>query len=64
MEWAIVLWLETRRGGDLLRFGGYPASDPILAAMAANAPDIPLEGRAICMPYSLTMLATNPNLGD
>lgn len=63
-ERAIVMWLETRRGGDLLRFGGDPASDPILAAMAANAPDIPLEGRAICMPYSLTMLATNPNLGD
>ncbi len=63
-ERAIVMWLETRRGGDLLRFGGDPASDPILVAMAANAPDIPLEGRAICMPYSLTMLATNPNLGD
>jgi hypothetical protein len=63
-ERAIVMWLETRRGGDLLRFGGDPASDPILAAMAANAPDIPLEGRAICMPYSLTMLSTNPNLGN
>lgn len=63
-ERAIVMWLETRRGGDLLRFGGDPAGDPILVAMAASAPDIQLEGRAICMPFSQTMLATNPNLSN
>jgi hypothetical protein len=32
--------------------------------MAANAPDIPLEAHAIRTPYRLTMLASNPNLGN
>jgi hypothetical protein len=32
--------------------------------LAANAPEIPLEVRAIRTPYRLTMLPTNPNLGD
>lgn len=63
-ERAIVMWLESRRGGDLLRWGGDPTKDPILVAMASAAPgSLPLAGRAICSPFSQTLLATNPALG-
>ncbi|MEO5816694.1 MAG: RagB/SusD family nutrient uptake outer membrane protein [Gemmatimonadaceae bacterium] len=63
-ERAIVMWLESRRGGDLFRWGGSPAADPILKAMAAAAPgNLPLATRAICSPFSQTLLATNPALG-
>ena len=61
-ERAIVLWLEARRAGDVFRWGGDPAEDPILVAMKANAPHIRLEDRATCHPFSDVMLATNPNL--
>jgi hypothetical protein len=63
-ERAIVMWLESRRGGDLLRWGGDPTKDPILVAMTSAAPgSLPLAGRAICSPFSQTLLATNPALG-
>lgn len=63
-ERAIVLWLEARRGGDLLRWGADPTKDLLLATMANAAPGkLPLAGRAICMPFSQTLLATNANLG-
>ena len=61
-ERAIVTWLEARRGGDLLRFGGDPTQDSILVAMHQAKPDIPLAGRAICSPFSQTLVSTNPNL--
>ena len=61
-ERAIVTWLEGRRGGDLLRFGGDPTKDSILVAMHAAAPQIPLDGRAICSPFSQTLSLANPNL--
>jgi hypothetical protein len=62
-ERAVVMWLETRRGGDLLRWGGTPASDPIVSTMATSAPGgLPLADRAICMPFSQTLVATNTNL--
>lgn len=62
-ERAIVLWLEARRGGDLLRWGGDPTQDAVLVAMVASAPgNLPLAGRKICMPFSQTLLATNTNL--
>lgn len=61
-ERAIVMWLEGRRGGDLLRFGGDPTKDSILVAMHAAATQIPLAGRAICSPFSQTLMLTNANL--
>lgn len=69
-ERAIVLWLEHRRAGDLYRWGNTPAGDPILAKMYANATatgaaarlPIAQEQRKICLPYSQTLLGTNPNL--
>ncbi len=61
-ERAIVLWMEARRAGDLYRWGESPAQDPLLVAMKANAPNVLLEGRATCHPFSDVMIATNPNL--
>lgn len=61
-ERAIVLWMEARRAGDLYRWGGNPTEDPLLVAMKANAPNILLEGRATCHPFSDVMIATNPNI--
>jgi hypothetical protein len=63
LERAVVMWLESRRGGDLLRWGGDPTKDPILVAMTTAAPgNLPLAGRAICSPFSQTLISTNPNL--
>ena len=63
-ERAIVMWLETRRGGDLFRWGNTAVGDPILRAMTTVAPgNMSLAGRAICSPFSQTLLATNPALG-
>ena len=71
IERAIVLWLEHRRGGDLYRWGNTAAGDPILAAMyenvaAAGEHQLPIaqEDRAICLPFSLTLKSTNPNIPD
>ena len=61
-ERAIELWLEARRGGDLYRWGGDPTADPLLVEMSENAPNVLLEERAICHPFSEIMIATNPNL--
>lgn len=61
-ERAIVLWMEARRGGDVYRWGGDPTEDPLLVDMYENSPDIMLEGRATCHPFSEVMVATNPNL--
>lgn len=61
-ERAIVLWLEARRAGDVYRWGGDPAQDPILVEMKENAPRVLLQDRATCHPFSEVMLATNPNL--
>ncbi|MQA91779.1 MAG: RagB/SusD family nutrient uptake outer membrane protein [Gemmatimonas sp.] len=47
-ERAIELWLETRRSGDLYRWGGDPTQDVILVAMKENAPHVLLEDRATC----------------
>lgn len=70
-ERGIILWLEHRRGGDLLRWGGTAAGDPILGQMYENvvaegvSERLPVaqENRAICLPFSQTLKNTNPNLG-
>lgn len=68
-ERSIDLWLEHRRAGDLLRWGGTAAGDPILARMYQNAAGArtwtspaPLAQRATCLPFSARLLQTNPNL--
>ncbi|MEX2570055.1 MAG: RagB/SusD family nutrient uptake outer membrane protein [Gemmatimonadota bacterium] len=68
-ERAIVLWLEHRRGGDLYRWGNTAAGDPVLAKMYENVAQsdghelaIPQGERAICLPFSQTLVSTNPNI--
>lgn len=75
MERAIELWLESRRGGDLWRWGNTAAGDPILAKMYEQTPApaeypggaggllVPQDQREICFPLSITIKSTNPNLG-
>lgn len=62
-ERAIVMWLEARRGGDLLRWDTDPVNDPILREMHENAPErTDLKGREICHPFSRTLVLTNPHI--
>lgn len=69
-ERAIVLWLEHRRAGDLMRWGGTAEGDPIIAKMYENVraagaaerlPIAPAQ-RATCLPFSQTMMNTNTNI--
>ena len=74
LERGIVLWLESRRMGDLYRWGGTATGDPIIAAMYQLTPApavysggagglvIPQDQRAVCMPFSLILLGTNENV--
>lgn len=69
-ERAIVLWLEHRRAGDLMRWGGTAAGDPVIARMYENAKAAGAEARlpvaqaqrAICLPFSQTMMNTNSHI--
>ncbi len=62
LERGIVMWLESRRGGDILRWGGKVTDDPIsIYAQPFPFDPVPLASRAICEPFSQTIISTNPN---
>lgn len=74
-ERGIDLWLESRRGGDLYRWGNTAAGDPLIATMYEQTPVpseypggaggliVPQDQRTICFPFSIRIKSTNENIG-
>jgi len=58
-ERAIVLWMESRRGGDYFRLGLKSEDDPIMKAQSTVVPDyvqFKLAGRETCFPMSRAIM--------